>query len=1127
MSSSGPSDYDAIREDHKRRYGTDIAEFGPRLFEEQYADPRHFLLELLQNAEDALNRRPGQPPPDERGVTFDLTSDALRVSHFGDPFNPADVKSICGIGKSTKGLDSIGRFGLGFKSVYAFTDRPEIHSGPEDLAIGSYVWPEMAEPVNRKDHETVILLPRKSGSDDWASLRDGLPKMLSGPYLLFLRHIESVRWSGLDGSHAEYLRESEKISAEVRRVTLLGGADGGAPHCDDEWLIFDRCVHYDGRAVGRVEIAFAIDSGTRNTAEELAIRRVPRSPLYAYFPTDKETHLGFHVQGPYNTTPARDNVKWPDPWNRHLVSETASLLRSALSWLAAQRAITVDLLNCLPLDAEKFTGTMFEPLFEVTRRALSEDDLLPTASGKYVPASRAKLGRGKELRNLFAPSELAELCEATGSLEWLMGAITQDRAPALYTYLQHDLGVQELDPESVVQLLNSEFLKARPDEWIRRLYEFFATQTAWRLRSLFRKKPILRLDDGRHVLPPGEDDPGVFFQSDATTGFRTVRESVCQGEEARRFLESLGVRQPDLVHDVIEHVLRKFGSGEFPTAAQEYQADLDRIAHAYETASLQARSRLIKALSETQWIPSVDGAGGDAGWRFPKDLYLPTPLLLRVFEGIASVFFVRQEAFPEALLCSGRLLDQCGVARVLKPDRTELKGSHLSEIGSKLRAGAPMTTHSGHDWKLAGLSDLFDRITRDTLDARVERSRSLWFALREAWTMSARNASSPWTLDDENESYWTGEYHWSYSQSRRRKTFDAAFVEMLRQKDWVADSDGTLNRPNEVVFSSLGWSDEPALREKLGFLSDDDRRNHERTEMLTELEERWGIRTLGELHARLDSVLGGPTPEPTPAQKLSEVVEWWSGVKAEERHRYRKDAYPSILDPSSLEGTNRVGWFTMFALACFQSYGRTRDGQHRGFVDGGVRAGWWEDVANSSPPEDVNAWLERLNAWSDADQPSQQFRMWRRSFLALYTVARYMDEYIRLMQKLPDIVEEEGTLSLREVWDPTHSPAVRKLGVDAAPLAQTLGIGVNWMIRELLRAGLYERGGVMVPYAWMSSRRVREFLRQAGGPSLDEANPDHSGQIYEFVVEELGREVAEFDGDYDLPLQLWTMQSRK
>ena len=61
----------------------------------------------------------------------------------------------------------------------------------------------------------------------------------------------------------------------------------------------------------------------------------------------------------------------------------------------------------------------------------------------------------------------------------------------------------------------------------------------------------------------------------------------------------------------------------------------------------------------------------------------------------------------------------------------------------------------------------------------------------------------------------------------------------------------------------------------------------------------------------------------------------------------------------------------------------------------------------------------------------------------------------------------------------------------------------------------------------MSSRRVREFLRQAGGPSLDEANPDHSGQIYEFVVEELGREVAEFDGDYDLPLQLWTMQGRK
>ena len=1121
MSFHGPSDYDAIRQDHKRRYGTDIAEFGPRLFDEQYADPRHFLLELLQNAEDALARRATKPHVTERGVSFDLTADALHVSHCGDPFNPADVKSICGIGKSTKSLENIGRFGLGFKSVYAFTDRPEIHSGPEDFAIESYVWPKAVEGVARKKHETVIVIPRTVGRADFGALRDGFRTMLSASNLLFLRHIESVRWSAPDGSRAEYLRESKEVAPEVRHVTIFGGADGATSCIDEEWLIFYRPVRDGERAVGRVEIAFLLDSAASNRAGQFPIRRLTKSLLYAYFPTDKDTHLGFRVQGPYNTTPARDNVKEPElnSWNRYLVSETASLLRSALSWFRDRRDVTVALLNCLPLDEDQFMETMFLPLFEESKTALREDGLLPADSGSLVSAPRARLGRGKDLRNLFTSDQLGELCGIEGSVHWLLGEITAARTPGLHRYLQEQLEVEELDPESVVNRLTGEFLIRRSDAWILHLYEFLADQAGFSLRRSLRKKPILRLDDGQQVRPPQEDDRGVFFPGEAATGFRTVRESVCKGEKARRFLEGLGIGEPDLVADVIENVLPKYDSDTLQIAAQEYQADLDRIAHAYETDSLQARSRLLEALRRTRWVQSVDGTGRDAGWRSPEELYLATPLLLRIFDGIESVRFVRQEAFPEALLSSGRLLDQCGVARVLKPSKVVLEGRRLSEIGSKLRGGALATTHRGHDWAIEGLADVFGEITRDTADARVERPRSLWDALREAWAVSARN--------DDASSYWTGKYHWSYSHSRLFKTFDAAFVEALRQTEWVADSDGTLNRPNEVVFSSLGWSDEPALREKLGFLSDDDKRNHEQAEVLTELEERWGIRTLDELHARLDGVLGSPTPEPTPAQKLSEVVEWWSGVKAEERHRYRKEAYPSILDPSSLEDTNRVGWFTMFALACFQSYGRTRDGQHRGFVDSGVRAMWWEDLANSSPPEDVNAWLERLNAWSDVDHPSQQFRMWRGSFLALYTVARYMDEYIRLMQKLPDIVEEEGPLSLQEVLDPTHSPAVRKLGVDAAPLAQTLGIGVNWMIRELLRAGLYERGGVMVPYAWMSSRRVREFLRQAGGPSLDEANPDHSGQIYEFVVEELGREVAEFDGDYDLPLQLWTMQGRK
>ncbi len=1111
----GPSDYAEIRRQRQDDYGKKVHKFG-NLSQRQYADPRHFLLELLQNAEDALARRPVEPPVAERGVTFDLTANSLCLRHFGDPFNRADVESICDFDESTKGVEGIGRFGLGFKSVYRFTDRPEVHSGPEDFVIRNYVWPESAEAVPREGHETVILLPRKSESTDWGSLADGLPKMLSGPYLLFLRHIESVRWSASDGSAAEYLRESEEVEAGgtdagIRRVTLINGNARPGAARDEDWLIFERPVCHEGRAAGRVEIAFAIDSETRGNDKEFPIRSLRRSPLYAFFPTDKETHLGFHVQGPYNTTPARDNVEWPDSWNAHLVSETASLLRSALGWFRDRDEVSVSLLRCLPLEKGHFADTMFLPLLEETRTALRDDGLLPSESGPFVPASHARLGRGAELRGLFPPDELAALCRKDQPVHWLLGEITADRAPELRQYLQQQLGIEELDPESVVNRLTGGFLTQRSDRWILRLYEILADQRGGRLRSSLQRKPILRLDDGTHVCPPTRDGLGVFFPGETKTGFQTVGESVCQGPKARRFLADLGVREPDLVADVVENVLDKYIDGKGPVSVSEYAQHLERIQEAHRTDSREAQRRLIDALKRTQWVRAVDGSGKETGWRFPRELYLPITVFRELFEGIDGVRYPSPDAFDDAWMQSGGLLDLVGVARVLRLIRTKLDGKRLWEIGSELRGDAPVTYHRGHDWEIAELRDVLDQIRQDAVDGQMDRSRSLWDALRDAWAANHGALASSWR----------GEYHWSYSHSHLSRDFDAAFLVTLQNTAWVADSDGVLRRPNEVVFSGLDWPDDPALREKLGFLSDEDKQLREQDEMLTILE-AWGVTTPTELRFRWIAITGSSVPDPALHVDLSEIAAWWSENKDEQRGRYHAAAFPDVLDVASLVDGDRASWFTFFALACFRSYGRTTDAQHRGFVDRGVREGWWTELAESRPPADAAAWLARLQAWSSADQTSEVFGMWRGSFVALYTVARWLDRYARLMLKLPDIIADvDGRVSLRELMDPAYSPTVRRLGIDAAPLARTLGIGANWMIRELLRAGVYRRG-VLAPYAWMSSRRVRDFLVRAGGPALHEADPDHSRQIHEFVVKELGTQAAKFDGDYDLPLQLRT-----
>ena len=129
-----------------------------------------------------------------------------------------------------------------------------------------------------------------------------------------------------------------------------------------------------------------------------------------FFPTEKETFLGFLIQGPYRTTPARDNIPEYDPSNQALVRETAALLCDVLRELRDDGLLTVDVLQALPLDAARFQpGTMFRPLFESVRTALAQEELIPVAGGAYGAAAALKLARGAGLRELLVPDQLGVL----------------------------------------------------------------------------------------------------------------------------------------------------------------------------------------------------------------------------------------------------------------------------------------------------------------------------------------------------------------------------------------------------------------------------------------------------------------------------------------------------------------------------------------------------------------------------------------------------------------------------------------------------------------------------------------------------------------------------------------------
>lgn len=273
-----------------------------------------------------------------------------------------------------------------------------------------------------------------------------------------------------------------------------------------------------------------------------------------------------------------------------------------------------------------------------------------------------------------------------------------------------------------------------------------------------------------------------------------------------------------------------------------------------------------------------------------------------------------------------------------------------------------------------------------------------------------------------------------------------------------------------------------------------------------------------------------PPPKPEPETVLRAIYTWWASEAADLRASYSRRTYPDSFSPSQLrDASDRSVWFTMFALGCFQSLGRTQDGQHRSFIESGRREGWWPELAESHPPDDVQTWLERLERWSAPEQFDQRYLLWRRSFVDLYAVARWLDEYREIAVKLPRIIEDHGVISLNGALQPSYWAPAMRLCIDAAPINRSLGIGMNWMIREMLRHGVYDLRdeGLMAPYCWAASQRVRTLLNELGADLGDRADKEASRSIYEFIVKHVGVDHARFAGDFDLPLQLITRGTHK
>lgn len=767
------------------------------IFEDFYPDRAHFVYELLQNAEDAGATQ----------VTFTLMRDRLVCEHDGRrTFTQADVTAITGIHNSTKDKapDRIGKFGVGFKSVFVYTQCPTVRSGEFSFRIVEMILPEPIAPDpsigSRTRFEFPFDNPKKPPQEAYAEIAAGLGD-LDETTLLFLSSLQAISWKIDGGGSGEVLRHAHSES----HFEILKQSEG-ATTASSHFLKFDQSV--SDLSTHRVAIAFPLGllAGVRifepikPLAEQMRIVPASQGRVAVFFTAAKETSgLLFHLHGPFVPELSRASIK-ETPANEPLFAQLAELSGQVLHKIKDLGLLTPEFLAILPNPQDQIPPR-YRPIRAAIIEEMRSSPLTPTHNRDHAAADRLIQAKAS-LKNLLSEEDIEYLVEYDDDPPlWAIGATQRNNR--IDNFLD-GLEIQEWGFDEFVETLgratvggrsinvapyyvtgpDKEFmrwLEQKPPEWLQQCYALLHDEAAqsdllYRLKNL----KIVRLRNGAFGLAAQ-----CFFENDHTDdGMPTVDAAVYtsgkskpQQEKAKKFLTDLGVRELGEAEEV-ELILKARYTKEAPIPDRKtYLRDLRRFMALAKQQPEKAK------LFASYFIFH----GDDDQWHTPAGIYLDRPY--KQTDLSAYFALLGGEADCAALHAS---YQDSGVKAEQIAAFAQAVGARMSlEIKSRDCRGNPQWDYL---WKVGGdrYTSPIDRDFYVPKLAELLKTPSLELS-RLVWRTLTTLPSYP--------DYLQATYQ--RNQSWGARVADSMLVHELRNAAWVPQGDGKFVRPAEASRGAL------------------------------------------------------------------------------------------------------------------------------------------------------------------------------------------------------------------------------------------------------------------------------------------------------------------------------------
>lgn len=769
-----------------------------KLLTDLYPDKAHFVYELLQNAEDAKATR----------VAFSLYQDRLEFVHDGTRlFNLEDIDSITSIANTTKTTDShsIGKFGVGFKAVFSYTQTPKIYSGKFNFEIKNLVVPYSISPLENMDtYKTYFVFPfnnpKKNKDIAYLEIEKGLCN-LKPETLLFLNNIQEISYE-LNG------RCYKIFKVEDEYVVFLYQNNEEKPI--SKYLRFvknDIDVKTNAGIMKKLSVALAYKL-EENKEKKLKIVPINASEhnVCIYFPAEKEnSRLRFLINAPFDPEVSRASIRNTED-NCLLIKEIVNLQIETMQYLRDNGYLTTEFLGVLPSSKDNLSE-MYQVFHDELVNLFKTENYTPTISGDFCPANWLYKGgamyrNGPHISEFIKDEELKGLLNIKDSPTslWVKNAqqINSDADNFIQDLQIKSFGTKELikwmdDLDDICRDRWDNFIKNKKISDLTKLYRMLSNEFEinYYIPSLESIKLFHCVDgnmycceDGVYILPdkikiPNDILKQYHFIDKESFGIGSIKKDIEELFKAHFNIEEFSQKS------ICIETLKKYEEDDLTLddiPLSEHQKDIKVLLSVYEEYP-----DICDELEEKSFILSDDNE-----YVSPEKVYL-------------------DERFGNSHHLLGYVNDILDLSKISIEYKKILKGKELENLTKILETqGARKllwyekqsckrnpkfweTLHSGFSQTYTGIDEDYDIYKLDGIISKKDElpkiSKLIWMSI----------------LQPDLKYHITARY--KANQMDTLKSCPAKYIQTLTKNKWILDKNGNLQKPQDVVFEDLpdGW----------------------------------------------------------------------------------------------------------------------------------------------------------------------------------------------------------------------------------------------------------------------------------------------------------------------------------